>query len=135
MSSLPTLIQLADKKLDDAQKHLAELAAEIERVQLAQQKLYKDAEGAHELAQQTDHPLAYKDAGHAAMYARQQATQLEAVKEMFRQKHADQLDLIRQLFAEKKRYEVLHEAQQQEAKKRRETKQQAMLEDLTNRPR
>ncbi len=134
MSSLPVLVKLAQKKLEDAQKHLAALAQEIERVEAAQRQLFKDAEAAHTIAQQTDHPLAYQDAGHAAMHARQENMALEAVKDLFRQKHAEQLEVMRQLFAEKKRYEVLLDVQQQAAKKQREHKQQAMLEDLTNRP-
>ena len=128
-----TLIKLAQKKLEDCQKQVAELQQELRRLDARSAMIQEQVEEGYKTAGDVDAPTAYQVAGTFVMRAEQEQQHIAEERQTVQAALDELREEMRILFAEKKRYEILEDAQKMAAKKAYEKKAQAALEDLTNR--
>ncbi|MFZ2619296.1 MAG: hypothetical protein WAX89_00275 [Alphaproteobacteria bacterium] len=133
MSSLPTLIKLIDKKLEQIQVIVAQKEQELQQLDATEKSLNQQVEAAHKAAQKHSTPADYRDVEAFSRKTVEDVKKLHARRAQVKDDKEKLLEVIRQLFSEKKRYEVLQEQQEKAAKLKKARKEQATLEDLTNR--
>jgi flagellar export protein FliJ len=133
MSTLDTLVKLADKKLDDIQKQIHDMETAIADADSRVAELLIQVEVGYNQAQKTLRPDEYQDAGRFAARAKEEQDFLKKIRRELEAKKRELRQQLRDVFTEKKRYEILRDRKREEARAQRAKKNQATLEDLTNR--
>jgi flagellar export protein FliJ len=132
MKSLPTLIKLAEQKLEAQQQRIAEVEQKITELKHAQENLKQRVADGFIFAATANEPVIH---GAAAAFAKRSKEDLTTYANT-QTKAEQQMDVLqtelRGLFAEKKKNEVLLATYQRRRRETLQKKQQAELDDIAN---
>lgn len=133
--TLEVLIQVAERKVEDMQRKLAQTRAEIQRLADEQVRLEREAAVAFVTAVAEDDVLALQAAGAFQERMRREVAQLKALETAMQALEKEQRGQLQELYAGQKRYELLLEKQKLAARKARAKKAQNALDEMAGRRR
>lgn len=129
-SPLPTLIKLAQKKLEDAQVKLANIEKTISLLQNAKADMLARQLESVNIAANSSDALLFKQAGLFIKKAEIDIKAFDAALNVAQQEREKVLALIRDDFAEKKRFETLQKQTEKKAAKAHADKIQKGLDEI-----
>lgn len=133
--TLDVLIQVAERKVEEMQRKLAETRRELVANAAEQVRLEREAAVAFVTAVAEDDVQALQAAGAFQERMRREVVKLKDLEVQLQQQEGEQRKMLQDLFAGQKKYELLLERQKLEAKKVRAKKVQNQLDEVAGRRR
>ncbi len=133
--TLDVLIQVAERKVEEMQRKLADTRRELVANAAEQVRLEREAAVAFVTAVAEDDVQALQAAGAFQERMRREVVKLKDLEVQLQQQEGEQRKMLQDLFAGQKKYELLLERQKLEAKKVRAKKVQNQLDEVAGRRR